>query len=103
MITDDLGVALHQRSALGQPLSDEERQQLQAWYDEKDREEAQMLRLSSTALNLAEMVIQMRQMIALITELTRQNNVISKQNESLLAEIVALRHQLGGRVSTQPG
>jgi hypothetical protein len=102
-IDDELGMKLHDKATRGQALSEEEQAQLQAWYDAKDREEAEMLRLSPLALVEAEIVTQTRQMIALITKLTRQNEVIARQNESLLAEIASLRHQLASRASTQTG
>jgi hypothetical protein len=42
-VSDDLGKSLHDRATRGYPLSDEERTQLQRWYDEQDAEEAAML------------------------------------------------------------
>ncbi|GEM_PF-1984546 len=42
-VADDLGKALHDRATRCLPLSDEERAQLQRWYDEQDAEEAAML------------------------------------------------------------
>ena len=59
MISDELGVKLHDQATRGLPLSVEEQAQLQAWYDEKDREEAAMLRLTPAHLNEAESVMQM--------------------------------------------
>jgi hypothetical protein len=42
-VADDLGKTLHDRAKRGLSLSDEERAQLQRWYDEQDAEEAAML------------------------------------------------------------
>lgn len=99
MITDELGIALHDRATRGVPLSDAEQAQLQAWYEEKDREETALLKLSSAQLQEAESALQMRQLLTLITELTRQNETIAKQNEVLISEVAALRQQLAGRVA----
>lgn len=43
MVSNDLGKTLHDRASRSLPLSDEERAQLQRWYDEQDAEEAAML------------------------------------------------------------
>lgn len=99
MITDELGVTLHDRATRGLPLSAAEQTQLQAWYEEKDREEAALLKLTPTDLREAEAVRQMRQMLMLITELTQQNETVARQNEALLSEIAALRQQLADRVA----
>lgn len=43
MISDDLGKTLHDRDTRYLPLSDEERAQLQRWYDEQNAEETAIL------------------------------------------------------------
>ncbi len=42
---DELGSRLHDRATRVQPLSAEEQAQLQAWYDEKDREEYEIMKI----------------------------------------------------------
>ncbi|MEK7832384.1 MAG: hypothetical protein AAB401_14930 [Acidobacteriota bacterium] len=98
-INDELGMRLHDRATLGEQLTVTEQSQLRAWYDEKDREEAAMLKLSPESLNEAEAVLQMRQVSALMAELVRQNNLIAAQNEALLSEVTAIRHQLADRIA----
>ena len=99
MISDELAIKLHHRAVLHDNLSKEEAAQLQEWRDHKDDEEGRMLGLSQESLDEARTVIYLRQMISLIAELVRQNDVIAKQNDALLSEIAELRHQLAARAS----
>ncbi|HMV50295.1 MAG TPA: hypothetical protein PLD20_26725 [Blastocatellia bacterium] len=94
-INDELGSRLHDRATRGQPLSAEERAQLQDWYDEKDREEHEMLKANSplwqkdAERNRLDSTLELA--IARLDEVIRQNRQLAAQNEKLIALIESLR------------
>jgi hypothetical protein len=49
MIPDDVGKQLHDRATRGEKLSDAEQSSLDAWYAEKDREEAALFARTRSA------------------------------------------------------
>ena len=103
MIDDKLGQQLHSRATTGQPISDKERAQLEAWHKKLDEEEEAMLARSavSTEEMIAEMKAQMdkvREEIAAklkrINELRQRNEQLRRENEQLWQQI---RRKLGDK------
>jgi hypothetical protein len=43
MLSDELGMQLHDRETTGEPLTAQEKAQLEAWYAQKDAVESAML------------------------------------------------------------
>ena len=95
-IDDELGSNLHVRAACGQPLSAEEQAQLQAWYDEKDREEYELLKANSPPRQKDEdrdrLDFTLELAVARLDELIQQNRQIAAQNEKLILLIESLRN-----------
>ena len=89
------GILFTDRATRGQPLSAEERAQLQDWYDEKDREEHEMLKANSplwqkdAERNRLDSTLELA--IARLDEVIRQNRQLAAQNEKLIALIESLR------------
>ncbi len=103
IIDDELGVKLHHLTTTGGTLSEEERAQLQAWYDEKDREEAEMLRANRRPLIDQDLLDeQIAGLHELLAQIVRQNQRIANQNDALLAEIANLRSHLANQKVPQP-
>lgn len=102
MVSDEVGLKLHDRATRGQTLTAEEQVLLQAWYDEKNREEAAQLNLSATTASVTELEEQVRKAEQQALELIRQNQAIAAQNEAIRANIALLRRKLEERTSAQP-
>src|SRR5437899_2389674 len=102
MIPDELGMRLHDRATRGLPLSAEEQQQLQAWYEEQDRAEAEMLGLTQLApIDNSDVQAQIKAAEARLAQVTRRHQDLAAQNTALRAEIAALRAKLAARDSHQ--
>lgn len=95
MVSDELGMQLHDRETIGEPLTAQEKAQLEAWYVQKDAAEKSMLEAAQVPLpNLA--VLQDRVDIA-IEQLTigvEQLHQITQENKSLRKEIAEIKQQL---------
>jgi GH24 family phage-related lysozyme (muramidase) len=50
MLSDELGMQLHDRETIGEPLTTQEKAQLEAWYAQKDAAETAMLKASEMPL-----------------------------------------------------
>jgi predicted RNase H-like nuclease (RuvC/YqgF family) len=97
MVSDEVGMKLHDRATRGQTLTAEEQALLQAWYDQGDRAEAEML-----ARNQAVWQTRIQETLAQIAQLVRMNEELAAQNDELRAEIAMLRQLLEKRRSPQP-
>jgi hypothetical protein len=50
MVSDEIGMQLHDRETIGEPLTAQEKAQLEAWYTQKDVAEAAMLEADQVPL-----------------------------------------------------
>jgi hypothetical protein len=95
MLSDELGMQLHDRETIGEPLTAQEKVQLEAWYAQKDAAEKSMLTAAQVSLpNLV--VLQDRVDIA-ISQLTlgvQQLHQITQENKSLREEIAQIKQKL---------
>jgi predicted RNase H-like nuclease (RuvC/YqgF family) len=99
MTPDELGMSLHDRATRGLPLSPEEERQLQDWYDEKDREEAAMLkRNAGTAQTVTQADVDA--VLEQIAAATKRIQELTRENEALRQNVTALRSQLESRTSS---
>jgi hypothetical protein len=91
MVDDEVGVRLHRRSTLGEKLTDEEQEQLRAWYEAKDREEAIMLGLARKRVmesEMTELIMQSNALAERFIQLTEENNVLLRENNALMRQLV---------------
>jgi hypothetical protein len=91
MVDDEVGVRLHHRSTLGEKLTDEEQEQLRAWYEAKDREEAIMLGLARKRVmesEMTELIMQSNALAERFIQLTEENNVLLRENNALMRQLV---------------
>ncbi|NKQ35615.1 MAG: hypothetical protein HF973_08365 [Chloroflexi bacterium] len=93
MVSDSLGLELHDKATRGQKLSAEEETLLQTWYDEQDRAENALLNLPDNA-NAASLQAQVETTLAQIITITKQIEETSAENEVLRREITSLRQRL---------
>jgi hypothetical protein len=103
MITDELGMQLHDRETTGETLTNQEKVQLEAWYAQKDAAEKAMLEAAQVPLpNLVTLQDQVDTSIAslapsAIEQLTtgvQRLQQITQENKLLREEIAEIKQQL---------
>jgi hypothetical protein len=95
MVSDELGMQLHDRETIGEPLTAQEKEQLEAWYAQKDAAEAAMLKAAQVPLpNLVVLQDQVDTVISQLTVGVQQLQQITQENRSLREEIAELKQQL---------
>jgi hypothetical protein len=68
MVSDEIGMQLHDRETIGEPLTAQEKAQLEAWYAQKDVAEAAML--AADQVPLPNLVVLQDQVDTVISQLT---------------------------------
>lgn len=84
-------IKLHQRWALGEELTKEEQERLEAWYAEGDAAETARFRLDSEPSELvhtlkeqiSEMLQQISRSVQRLQQLTAENEALKQENERL--------------------
>lgn len=95
MVEDKIGLHLHDRSTLGEALTAQEQALLNAWYTEKDADEAAILeRRVVTVPNLQMLQMQVEVALAQLASTIAQLQQINAENERLKQEIAVLKQQL---------
>lgn len=94
MISDDLGIQLHDRWTQGETLNEAELLQLTAWYAAQDEAEAQSLNLAAPETDLATLQAQIDTAVEELAVLTRHVQEKTTENNKLRREISNLSHQL---------
>jgi hypothetical protein len=100
MVSDELGMQLHDRDTLGEPLTTQEQAQLAEWYAAKDAAEAAMFAASQPAPlpNLVALETQVDQAIADVALSAQRLQQITVENKFLRGEITGLKqHHAHGR------
>jgi hypothetical protein len=100
MLSDELGMQLHDRETIGEQLTAQEKAQLEDWYAQKDAAEKSMLEAAQLPLpNL--FVLQDRVDIAIeqLTTGVQQLQQITQENKSLREEIAEIKQQFTVRRS----
>jgi cell division protein FtsB len=95
MLSDELGMQLHDRETVGELLTNQEKAQLEAWYAQKDAAEIAMLKASQVPL--PNLVILQEQVDITISQLSagvQRLQQITQENKSLREEIAKLKQQL---------
>jgi cell division protein FtsB len=94
MISDEIGMQLHDRETVGESLTTQEKAQLEAWYAQKDA--AEMVMLEATRVPLPNLVMPQDQVDATIKQLTdgvQRLDQITQENKSLREEIAEMKQQ----------
>lgn len=102
MISNELGKQLHARAIGGEPLSSEERAQLEVWYAAQDRAEAARLSSKASAKTVESLQAEIDSALAQLTETIKRIQEISAENATLRRENAALLRQLAQRSMLQP-
>jgi hypothetical protein len=94
MLSDELGMQLHDRETIGESLTTQEKAQLEAWYAQKDAAETAML--EATQVPLPSLVMLQDRVDATIKQLTdgvQRLYQITQENKSLREEIAEIKQQ----------
>jgi hypothetical protein len=95
MLSDELGMQLHDRETIGEPLTAQEKAQLEAWYAKKDAAEKSMLEAAQVPLpNLVVLQDQIDIAIEQLTVGVQRLHQITQENKSLREEIAEIKQQL---------
>jgi hypothetical protein len=100
MVSDELGMQLHDRETIGEQLTVREKDQLEAWYAQKDAVEKSML--EATQLPLPSLVVLQDQVDIAIEQLTvgvQRLQQITQENKLLREEIAEIKQQFTVRQS----
>lgn len=94
---------LHDRATRGGALTDAERTALEAWYEQKDHEEAALLGPSASAASptLDALREQVTAALARLQEETQRIQAQADENEALRREVAALSEELAHAGSRQ--
>lgn len=94
MISDELGMKLHDRETIGEALTTQEKEQLEAWYTQKDMAETAMLGAVQVPLpNLAMLQDQVDATIKQLTDGVQRLDQITQENKLLREEIAEIKQQ----------
>jgi hypothetical protein len=100
MVSDELGMQLHDRETIGEQLTAQEKAQLDAWYAQKDAAEKSMLEAAQLPLpNLVTLQDQVDIAIEQLTTGVQQLQQITQENKSLREEIAEIKQQFTVRRS----
>jgi methyl-accepting chemotaxis protein len=95
MLSDELGMQLHDRETIGEPLTAQEKAQLDAWYTQKDAAEKSMLEVAQVSLpNLVALQDQVDIAIEQLTAGVQRLHQMTQENKSLRKEIAEIKQQL---------
>ncbi len=95
MVSDELGMQLHDRETIGEPLTAQEKEQLEAWYAQKDVAETSMFEATQVPLpNLIVLQDQVDMAIEQLTTGVQRLQQITQENKSLREEIAEIKQQL---------
>jgi hypothetical protein len=95
MLGDEFGMQLHDRQTSGEPLTAQEKAQLDAWYAQKDAAEKSMLEATQVPLpNLVALQDRVDITIEQLTAGVQRLHQITQENKSLRKEIAEIKQQL---------
>jgi ABC-type transport system involved in cytochrome c biogenesis ATPase subunit len=95
MLSDELGMQLHDRETIGEQLTVQEKAQLEAWYAQKDAAEKSILEATQVPLpNLAALQDQVDVAIEQLSAGVQRLQQITQENKSLRKEIAEIKQQL---------
>lgn len=102
MTTDDKGRELHDKATRGEKLSEQEKQQLENWYTQQDRMEAEGLQETIQEGSLEGLHSQIEAVLAQLVKITGRIQEVASENEKIRDENAALLHQLSQRAGQRP-
>jgi hypothetical protein len=102
MPSRELAQQLHDRATRGEKLSAAEREQLETWYAEQDRLEADQLCKPGELPPVPVLRTQLNDALLQLHAVAREIGELTSENEVLRQEIARLQAKLTGDTKTQP-
>ncbi len=97
MSNDEIGEKLHDMATRGKTLSPKEQKLLEAWYDDQDRVESELLSSGAEAETLLQK--QIDSVLIRIGDTNEEIRKIMNENKSLKKENAELRQQLSQKMT----
>lgn len=94
MISNEIGIQLHDRWTRGQLLTAEEQTQLELWYQQQDAQEAKQLNMVSTVVDISDLQAQIETTLKQLATVIQRVQQITTENQVLRQEISVLQQQL---------
>src|SRR5258708_39045778 len=101
MSADQQAQQIHDRATRGEPISAEERSQLDQWYARMDAEEGALLNRGPPH-DLAAQRGQIDAAVAQVRVVTQRIQTLTAENETVRREVAALQRQLAEKSTPQP-
>ena len=98
MISDDLGIQLHDKVTRGETLSLAQQDQLNEWYAAQDLAEQEQLTLPEQTLDLSKLQSQIEISLNQINQATQRIQEVTSENQRLRAEINQLQKLVAERL-----
>jgi hypothetical protein len=93
---------LHDRATRGETLTPAERAQLEAWYAEQDRQEAEAIACKDETPSLGVLQAQVDDAISRLRVTASQIEKVAAENAAIRQEIAVLQNQLARTTNEQP-
>lgn len=94
MIDNRTGQTLHAKASKGESLSSEEQEQLHAWYQEQDDQEAKLLGVKADQESSQNLRIHIQTVLSRIADISMRIQQLISENDRLKSENVVLKKQL---------
>ncbi len=92
MISDKLGLQLHDMATTGKPLTPKQKEQLEAWYAQQDSAEAYPVKKVKTTSD--ELRGQIDSALAQLNKVTKRIQKVAAENKAIRLENQAIKLQL---------
>ncbi len=99
MITDKIGLQLHEMATTGKPLTPKQKEQLEAWYAQQDSAEHYPVKKVKTTAD--ELRGQIESALAQMNKVTKRIQKIAAENKAIRLENQAMKTQLAQALGRQ--
>jgi DNA repair ATPase RecN len=94
MISDEVGIQLHDRASRGGTLSPEERAALEAWYAQHDAEDAAGSKWHAVPVDVEDLRLKVQATLVRIEAAAQRMRQLEAENDQLRREIAEMERQL---------
>ncbi len=99
MISDKIGIQLHDKATKGEPLTDKEKAQLEAWYAQQDSTESYPAKASDNTVGALR--LQIESALSLVMKITQRIQQVAAENEAIRLENQSIKLQLAQSLGRQ--
>jgi hypothetical protein len=99
MISDKIGIQLHDKATKGEPLTDKEKAQLVAWYAQQDSTESYPVQTADNAVGALR--LQIESALSQLMKITQRIQQVAAENEAIRLENQSIKLQLAQSLGRQ--